>query len=89
MSQIFTQTQSTILNDLQLLNSQDQQTVLDFIHFLVSKHQTENIENSADKLKEVSFYEATKEFAGHLDWGAWRFIDKGVVNLGCVIQYQS
>ena len=32
------QAQSTILNDLQLLNSQDQQTVLDFIHFLASKH---------------------------------------------------
>ena len=45
MSQIFTQTQSTILNDLQLLNSQDQQTVLDFIHFLMSKNQPENIEN--------------------------------------------
>ena len=69
MSQIFTQTQSTILNDLQLLNSQDQQTVLDFIHFLMSKNQTENIENFADKPKEVSFYEVTKEFAGHLDWG--------------------
>lgn len=69
MSQIFTQTQSTILNDLQLLNSQDQQTVLDFVHFLVSKHQSNNIENFTDEPNEVSFYEATKEFAGHLDWG--------------------
>jgi hypothetical protein len=69
MSQIFTQKQSTILNDLQLLNSQDQQTVLDFVHFLVSKHQSNNIENFANEPKEVSFYEATKEFAGHLDWG--------------------
>ena len=69
MSQIFTQTQSTILNDLQLLNSEDQQTILDFIHFLINKHQTKNIENFADKPKEVSFSEATKEFAGHLDWG--------------------
>ena len=70
MSQIFTQTQSTILNDLQLLNSQDQQTVLDFVHFLVNKHQSNNIENFANESKEVSFYEATKEFAGHLDWGS-------------------
>ena len=69
MSQIFTQMQSTVLNDLQLLNSQDQQTVLDFIHFLMSKNQPENIENFADKPKEVSFYEVTKEFAGYLDWG--------------------
>jgi hypothetical protein len=69
MSQIFTQKQSTILNDLQLLNSQDQQTVLDFVHFLVSKHQSSDIENFADEPKEVSFYEATKELAGHLDWG--------------------
>lgn len=62
MSQIFTQTQSTILNDLQLLNSQDQQTVLDFVHFLVSKHQSNNIKNFANEPKELSFYEATKEF---------------------------
>jgi hypothetical protein len=69
MSQIFTQTQSTILNDLQLLNSQDQQTVLNFINFLVSKHQINNTENFANEPTEVSFYEATKELAGHLDWG--------------------
>jgi hypothetical protein len=69
MSQMLTQTQSTILNDLQLLNSEDQQTILDFIHFLINKHQAENIENFADKPKEVSFYEVTKELAGHLDWG--------------------
>jgi len=70
MSQVVTQQQSTILDDLQLLNLEDQQKVLDFIHFLTSKYQAKTIESSLEQPREVSFYEATKAFAGSLDWGS-------------------
>jgi len=57
-----------MLEKFKNLSYQQKQSVLDFMHFLLSQNQSITSNNVSSE-KQVSFYEATKEVAGSLDWG--------------------
>ena len=57
----------TILEKLDNLTPEQQNDVLDFIEFLEFKVQKQELQE--EKKEQISFYEATKEIAGSLDWG--------------------
>lgn len=50
------------------LTTEQQDDVLDFIDFLQFKLQKQELIKKEEK-EPISFYEATKEIAGVLDWG--------------------
>lgn len=58
----------TILSKLDNLTTEQQDHVLDFIDFLQFKLQKQELIKKEEK-EPISFYEATKEIAGVLDWG--------------------
>lgn len=59
--------EQTILERLQTLTHQQQQSVLDFIEFLQSQNQ--KIEDRTVEDKPISAYEAAKEWVGSVDSG--------------------
>ena len=60
-----------ILDKINQLSSKQRQSLRDFLDFLLSKNPDSISENvsSQEEEKQVSFYEATKEMAGALDFG--------------------
>jgi hypothetical protein len=64
MTQATTHSQ-TILEKLQTLTPQQQQSVIDFIEFLQFKAEKKEITEE----KPISFYEAAKEYIGCVDGG--------------------
>ncbi|MDB9421382.1 DUF2281 domain-containing protein [Microcystis aeruginosa] len=65
MTQATTHSQ-TILEKLQTLTPQQQQSVIDFIEFLQFKAEKKEI---TEEEEPISFYEAAKEYIGCLDGG--------------------
>jgi hypothetical protein len=65
MTQATTHSQ-TILEKLQTLTPQQQQSVIDFIEFLQFKAQKTEI---SEEEEPISFYEAAKEYIGCVDGG--------------------
>ncbi|QSJ20640.1 hypothetical protein JYQ62_04935 [Nostoc sp. UHCC 0702] len=57
----------TILEKLDSLTLEQQDDVLNFIEFLQFKVQKQEFKE--EEKEAISFYEATKEIAGSLDWG--------------------
>lgn len=60
-----------LLEKFHQLSSKQRQSIRDFLDFLLSQKPGRNSENSSGKEeeKQISFYEATKEMAGALDFG--------------------
>lgn len=59
----------TILEQLDNLTPEQQDEVLNFIDFLQFKVQKQESQEEEEEKEPISFYEATKEIAGSLDWG--------------------
>ncbi|NEP87851.1 MAG: hypothetical protein F6K18_14065 [Okeania sp. SIO2C2] len=69
MNQI-SDTDKIMLEKFHQLSLTQRQSIKDFLDFLLSQNHWSNSGNSSDKEeeKQVSFYEATKEMAGALDF---------------------